>query len=134
MGLKMDGINEFVADLTVATEEVIPALERVVGQGSNNIKKDAQRIIRASSPHGYLPHYPRAVTYDVTRQGDSVTGVIGPDADLPQGGLARIIENGSVNNAPIPHMSPAFDAEIPRTVRAAGDLAVDLLEGATPRG
>lgn len=134
MGLKMRGLNEFAADLTVATEEIGPALEKVVGKGCNNMKRDAQNIIRAASHKGYLPHYPRALTYDVTRQGLSVTGVFGPDAALMQGVLARVLEYGTVNSAPIPHVGPAFESEMPRTLRAAGDLAVDLLQGAVPRG
>lgn len=134
MGLEMHGVQEFVAVLTVATEEVMPGLEKVLGKGGNNMKRDAGRIIRDVSKKGYLPHYPYALTYDLTRSGDSVNLVFGPDAVLPQGVLARVLEYGTVNNAPIPHVGPAFEAEVPRTLKAAGDLAVDLLEGAKPRG
>jgi hypothetical protein len=134
MGFEMTGATELIAVLTVAADEVMPAVENVVGKGCLNIKRQAADIIRAVSHLGYLPHYPRSISYDVTRGGDLVTGEVGPDAAKLQGGLARILEYGTVNNAPIPHMSPALDAEAPRFERALADVAVDLLEGVRPRG
>jgi hypothetical protein len=134
MGFELVGAKELIADLTVAVEEVMPAVEKVVGQGCNNIKRDAAATIRAASSRGYLPHYPRSISYDVTRTVDTVTGEVGPDAGKLQGGLGRILELGTVNSAPIPHLFPALDAEAPRFERALGDLAVDLLGGGRIRG
>lgn len=129
MGAKSEGLKEFVADLGKAAETVVEQAKKVVGRGCLNVKKDAQRIVRAASTKGYLPHYPRSISYDVTARGDSVTGVIGPDRNRLQGGLGRVIEYGTIHNAPIPHLSPALDAELPRLEQYAAELGERLLDG-----
>jgi hypothetical protein len=129
MGATVTGLDELAADLRFAAEHAIEEVKKVVGQGCNNIKKDAQRIVRANSRRGYLPHYPRAITYTVSVRGQEVVGEIGPDPAKLQGGLGKIIENGSVNNAPIPHLSPALDLEEPRFARYLEELGAKLLEG-----
>lgn len=128
MGVKST-LPKLSADLHKAVEEAIPAAKRITGQGCNNIKKDAQRTIRARSRRGYLPHYPRSITYEVKVVGYVVTGEIGPDPAKLQGGLGGLIENGSVNNAPIPHLRPAIDKEIPVYARYIGEMGLKLLAG-----
>lgn len=129
MGAKSSGLKELGADLEKARDTVVEQGKRIVGQGCNNIKKQAQGIIRANSPRGYLVHYPRSISYDVTAAGDNITGVVGPDALKLQGGLARIIEYGSINSGPIPHLNPSLDAELPRFARYAEELGAKLLAG-----
>jgi hypothetical protein len=129
MGATATGLTELVDDLRKATKRTVPDTKSVVGQGSLNIKRDAQRIIRAASRYGYLPHYPRSITYDVKTASAVVTGEIGPVEARLQGGLGRLLENGSVNNAPIPHLSPALDLEEPRFIRAMEELAEKILDG-----
>jgi hypothetical protein len=52
-----------------------------------------------------------------------------------QGGLGRVIELGTVNNAPIPHLTPALELEFPTFERYIAELGVDLLTGQkTPDG
>lgn len=131
MGAKINGLKELRADFRKAVEEAIPSAKKVVGQGCNNIKKDAQRIIRERSKRGYLPHYPRAITYEVKASGGLVSGEIGPEPERLQGGLGRLIENGSIHNAPIPHLSPALDAEENTFYSYMEDLGEKLLEGLT---
>jgi hypothetical protein len=87
MGAKSEGLKEFAADLNKAAETVVEQAKKVVGAGCLNIKKDAQRIVRANSHRGYLPHYPRSISYDVTARGDTVVGEVGPDRAKLQGGL-----------------------------------------------
>lgn len=129
MGAKSQGLAELALDLGVAADTVVEQAKKVVGKGCLNIKKDAQRIVRAASTRGYLPHYPRAIGYDVTAHGTTITGNVGPDRNKLQGGLGRIIEYGTVNNAPIPHLNPALDAEFPRFVEYAEQLAMKLVMG-----
>jgi hypothetical protein len=129
MGAKSQGFKELARDLEIASETVVEEGKKVVGRGCLNIKKQAQGIIRSNSPRGYLVHYPRAISYDVTAHAADITGEVGPDRGRLQGGLGRIIEYGTVNNAPIPHLSPSSDAEEPRFERAVGDLGVALLDG-----
>lgn len=134
MGARQTGFKELVADLDVASETVVEEGKKVVGKGCLNIKRQAQGIIRGASPRGYLPHYPRAIGYDVTARAADITGEVGPDADKLQGGLAKVIEYGTVNNAPIPHMNPSLDAEAPGFERYVGELGENLLNGAKGPG
>jgi hypothetical protein len=129
VGAKATGLSDLIDDLKTAEETAVEAAKKVIGKGSLNVKRGAQKIIRASSPRGYLPHYPRAISYDVTASGTVVTGEIGPRRDRDQGKLGSYIELGTVHNAPIPHLSPALDAEIPATERYLEDVGARLLEG-----
>ncbi len=129
MGAKASGLDELSDDFRKAVEDSIPGAKKIVGQGCNNVKKGAQRIIRAASHRGYLPHYPRAISYEVTVAGSVVSGEVGPDPAKLQGGLGGLLENGSRNNAAIPHLSPSLDAEEPRFAHYMEDLGAKLLEG-----
>jgi len=111
MGAKATGLTELSEDLQQAIKNAIPDAKKIVGKGAMQVKKEAQRIIRERSKRGYLKHYPKAISYDVEASGAVVSAEIGPKTDRLQGGLGRLIENGSVNNAPIPHLSPALDGE-----------------------
>lgn len=135
MGAKITGARELSADLQKAVDTCVGQAKRVVGQGCGNIKRDAQRIIRGASHYGYLPHYPRAISYDVSVRGTVVSGDVGPKTERLQGGLGGLLEYGSVNNAPIPHLDPALSLEEPRFAPYAEALGVALLEGlAGPAG
>lgn len=129
MGAHAEGLSDLIDDLQRASDEAVEATKKVIGKGSLNVKKDAQRIIRAASPRGYLPHYPRAISYEVTASGSVVTGEIGPRRDRKQGGLGSYVELGTVHNPPIPHLSPALDAELEPTARYLEDVGARLLEG-----
>jgi hypothetical protein len=129
MGVTYTGLAELEAALEEAQKRAVTESKKVVGQGCNNIKKDAQRIIRGAGRKGYLPHYPRAISYDVSVVGGVVRGEVGPVSEKLQGGLGRLIELGSRNNAPIPHLSPALDAEEPRFDTYVEKLGEALLEG-----
>lgn len=129
MGATAHGLTEWEADLDKAIEELTPAAERVVGQGCNNIKKQSRSIIEARSVRGYLPHYPRSIGYDVTTAEGTITGTVGPDKAMLQGGLGRLIENGSVNNAPIPHLRPSADAEQENFAYYTAKMGEQLLKG-----
>ena len=45
---------------------------------------------------------------------DWVEAEVGPEVDKLQGGMGRGVEFGSAKTAPIAHLFPALDAEIPR--------------------
>ena len=128
MGAKITGLEELDEDLRFAVEEAIPQAKKIAGKGALKVKKRAQEIIKAYSTRGYLPHYPRSITYAVTAQGAVVTAEIGPKTEKLQGGLGRLIEEGSVNNAPIPHLSPALDEEEGVFYSYAEELGESLLE------
>jgi hypothetical protein len=129
MGAKLFGWKELGEDLHVASETVVEQGKKIVGKGCLNIKRQAQGIVRGASPHGYLPHYPRSISYDVTGRGADIVGEVGPDRAKLQGGLGRIIEYGTVNNAPIPHLSPSLDAELPRFEQQVAVFGEKLISG-----
>jgi len=129
MGAKVSGLTDLSADLRNAVEDAIPAAKKIAGKGALEVKKEAQRIIRARSKRGYLPHYPRAITYDVSAGGGVVEAEIGPLSGRLQGGLGRLLEYGSANNAPIPHLDPALSREESTFYRYMEDLGEALLEG-----
>ncbi len=134
MGAKLTGAKELQDDFDRAVREAIPAAKKIVGRGSLNIKRDAKRIIREASHRGYLPHYPRSISYEVKVSGTIVSSEIGPDSAKLQGGLGRILEEGTVNNAPIPHLAPALDAEEHIFYGYMEELGEQLLEGKTVDG
>jgi hypothetical protein len=129
VGAKVTGLEELSDDLRKAVEDAIPAAKKIAGKGSLNVKKEAQRIIKAYGHRGYLPHYPRAITYEVKASGAIVSSEIGPESERLQGGLGPLIENGSVNNSPIPHLSPALDGEENTFYSYMEELGESLLEG-----
>jgi hypothetical protein len=131
MGATSEGLTELAADLQKVAAEVEDRGKRIVGQGCLQIKKAAQRTIRAASHRGYLPHYPRSITYDVTSAGGNIRGEVGPERGRLQGGLGAILEYGTINNAPIPHLNPALDAEAPVFARYVAELGESLLGGGT---
>lgn len=132
MGAKASGLVELKSDFQKAVDEATSGAEKVTGAGCNQIKKTARRIVRERSHRGYLPHYPLSIGYDVRTSGTVVTGEVGPESAMSQGGLGRIVENGSVNNAPIPHLAPALDQEEPAFAHYMEELGVRLLEGQQP--
>lgn len=97
----------------------------VVAKGALNIKQDGAR--RASGL-AHAPAYPRSITYDTHTTPTGAWAEIGPDKSRRQGALGNVIEYGSVNNPPHPHMGPAADAERPRFEQAMEAIAVGLLE------
>lgn len=129
MGAKATGLSELSDDLRKAVENVIPDAKKVTGKGSLNIKRTAQRIIKAASHRGYLPHYPRAITYEVKSSGTVVSSEIGPESEKLQGGLGPLLENGSQNNDAIPHLGPGLDLEENTYYGYMEEIGLKLLEG-----
>jgi hypothetical protein len=119
-------LRTLVADLDRAASRSVTEVAAVVSKGALNIKKDAARRV---SGLAHAPAYPASIGYDLYRLPGSVNAKVGPDKGRRQGALGNILEFGSVNNGPIPHLSPALDAEEPRYARAMEDLAAKLLAG-----
>jgi hypothetical protein len=97
----------------------------VVTKGAVNIKADARKRV---SGLRHARRYPASITFDPVRTIASRAWTeIGPDKDRPQGALGNILEFGTINNPPHPHMEPAGRAEAPRFEKALEDLAVKAL-------
>jgi hypothetical protein len=98
---------------------------KVVERGALQIKNGARR--RAGGL-AHAPAYPASISYDSWMGLSGPAAEIGPDKGRRQGSLGNLIEYGSVNNAPIPHIAPAADEELPRFEKAMEDLAEKLLQ------
>lgn len=120
----VSGLNEVVAELDRAQSRMMPDVRAVVERGALNIKQDAAR--RASGLK-HAPAYPQSISYDVHNTFGGVTAEIGPDKGRRQGALGNILEFGTPNNAPRPHLNPALDVEEPKFVAALDALLVRLL-------
>jgi len=119
------GLRQLDQDLGKVEAQSLPQARKVVARGSVQIKKGAQQRI-AGHPHA--PAYPRSIGYDQYETPGWLRSQIGPDKLKRQGALGNILELGTTNNAPLPHLGPAADEEAPKFERAVGDLGVSLLE------
>lgn len=117
-------LDRWVLKLDEAVSEAPDEAAKVVERGALNIKDDARRRI---SGHPHAPAYPSTITYDTYRGLRGPVAEIGPDKGKRQGALGNILEYGTVNNAPLPHMIPAAEDELPKFERAMEDLAVKAL-------
>lgn len=119
------GLNEWIVQLDKAQSQALPQAEQVLSKGALNVKNSA---IRRISGHPHSPAYGRAIGYDLYHLPGSARARIGPDKAKRQGALGNILEYGTANNAPLPHLGPALTEEAPKFERALGDLAAKLLE------
>lgn len=128
MDIKVDPgeVKEFHEILVHAAGAAPDESRKVVSKGALNIKNDAKKRV---SGLAHAPAYPRAISYDTAASADAAWAEIGPDKAKRQGALGNLLEYGSVHNAPIPHIRPAADAELPRFEKAMSDLAEKLIEG-----
>lgn len=115
-------LTALVTAYAAAPEKALPELEASVERGALNIKRDARRLVRDQITGTYLPHYPRAIDYDMEVDGGSIEAEIGPDDSKPQGGMGRGVEYGSSHTGPIPHLVPAFEDELPKLEKHATRL------------
>lgn len=118
------GFDELSGALRAAAEQAPEETRKVVEKGAVEIKKEWRRRWTGLA---HAPAVGRAVTYDVTASGSTVSAEIGPDKAKRQGALGNLIEFGSINNAPRPGGLPALEAERPRFEDAMGVLAVTLI-------
>ncbi|GAB2951920.1 hypothetical protein GCM10027280_45380 [Micromonospora polyrhachis] len=119
-------IQSLVGEFDEVLVDAMPEVRKVVQKGALNIKTDARQRI---SGHPHAPAYPYSITYDTQVTGNSAVAEIGPDKGKRQGALGNILEYGTLKNAPLPHIKPAADEELPRFERALEDLAAKHWEG-----
>lgn len=128
MKVKIDGHEVEALDRVIkrAAGAAYKDAQAVVTRGALNIKRDAARRI---SGLRHARAYPRAISYDAVRLAAGPAADIGPDKHRTQGPLGNLLEYGSANNPPHPHMRPAAAAELPKFERALGALARQAMEG-----
>jgi hypothetical protein len=129
--LRMD-LSELVQladDIAGAPQRIIAAVTPAVKRGAYNIKTDAFWRIQSmiAGGRGYARQYPYSISYDIYGAPSRVVAEIGPDKDRAQGALGNLLEFGSSNNAPLPHLMPAADTEIPKTEVAISRAALKAM-------
>ncbi len=122
--IRVTGDKEVALALDKAAARSIPAVYGVVEKGALNIKEDAKQRV---SGLAHASKYPSSITYDMAYGLGSIEAEIGPDKSRRQGALGNLLEFGSVNNAPIPHMVPALRSEETKFSAAMEAMATGLL-------
>lgn len=113
-----------VTSMDRATAVAAAETAKVVEKGAIQIRDGARRRVTGLK---HAPRYPNSIDYDLYVTGRGAIADVGANKDKPQGALGNLIEYGSVNNAPRPHIRPAADEEMPRFAKAMEDLAVKAL-------
>lgn len=124
MQVERYGLDTWADDLRRAAVGIDEQVKKVTGRTCLEIKKHAQGIVRG---HKHLPGLARSFSYDVTVKATEVVGEVGAVIGKAQGALDHIIENGTLENAPIPHWRPAADKQVPLWQKYLDDAAVEAL-------
>jgi hypothetical protein len=129
--IDLSQVTRLAEDLEHAPARCVAAVTPVIKRGAYNIKRDAFWRIQAvvSGGAGYARQYPYSITYDVHVAPTRVAAEIGPDKDKPQGALGNLLEYGSANNPPYPHLTPAFNTEVKRAEVALSRAALKAILG-----
>jgi hypothetical protein len=118
-------VDRWIVDLDKAISDAPDEAAKVVGRGALNIKNGARRRIGRPA---HAPAYGYSIGYDMRNTMRGPEAESGPDKNRRQGALGNLLEYGSVNNAPIPHIAPAVADELPKFEQAMEDLAGKLLD------
>ncbi len=115
-------LQKLAADITASVPIAAGKVRAAVQFSAFRIK--AQAITNARGiAGGHARLYPTSITYDVKASRSGVEAEVGPERGRPQWGLGNLLEFGSSNNAPHPHLSPALDSETDGFVRAVEKIA-----------
>lgn len=119
-------LTRLADDLDKAPARCIAAVAPAIKRGAYNIKKDAFWRIQGvvAGGRGYARAYPYSISYDIYTAPTRVVAEIGPDKNKPQGALGNLLEFGSANNPPYPHLMPAARTEQPKAELAVTKAAL----------
>jgi HK97 gp10 family phage protein len=108
VSIDVSGLDALARSLDDAGDVIPHKVHQATEVTARKIKDDARKLAKGIGRPAQ--HYWRSISYDIDDLGDSVYAEIGPDKLKTQGPLGVLLEFGSVNNAPRPHLSPAFQA------------------------
>ncbi|WP_157099361.1 hypothetical protein [Microbispora sp. ATCC PTA-5024] len=114
---------EIGADSRKVAEGAYPLVKRYAMDLRNEWRDNARSTARK---HGKL--YPRTITAEQIPIRDGVEWEVGPESELPQGGMGRGFEYGSVNQPPHWDMTRAAVSVEPRFNAAIDELARSFLQ------
>lgn len=111
-----DDLERLISDLHAEAVLTDRDVRGVLSKGALNIKQDWRKRAQGIK---HAPRYPLSIGYDLK----ALSAVIGPEASADnQGFLGDVLEFGGAHNAPRNDGGQALDAELPRSVKAFGDL------------
>lgn len=128
MGLHVQGMNEWLADLRTLPERLPTAVKPVMSRAGVQIKLDWKRRW-TEMPHSHIPHLIRAIGYDLSDNGVKFKTTVGVAAGRLQSRLASFIEYGTPTSGPHPAGQKSLDVETPKWLAALSKVGQDLLEG-----
>ena len=119
--------------LAEAPAKALTGMRAVVQKGALTIKQDMQAEIQAglgASPHSYIPHLARSVTYDTAITPNGVTAEIGPDKNLGgrQGALASLLAFGTSRQPAVWDHEAAARRELPVIEKFISQVGVESLD------
>ncbi len=126
--IDLDGseLLKLAEDLGVDAQRVAEKAYPLVKEQAIAFRNDFRDNARSNSgAHG--PHYPRSITAEQNPIRDGVEWEVGPESMLPQGGMGRGFEFGSVNQPPHWDMTSAAIAREAKFNAAVDELARSFL-------
>ena len=120
MSIDASEVTQLGRKLLVASTLTFAGAKAVVEKAALNVKNDARQ--RASGIR-HAPSYPSSIQYEMV----GIQAEIGPEVGGPQWGLGDILEYGTPNSAPHPHLMPAAQKELPVMEKFLVDLATKAL-------
>ena len=113
--------------LEVAPEELAKGLLHAVDDSASALQRDWRSNARKTARrHG--KRYPSSITHDVTIASGAVTSDIGPDSAMPQGGMGRGFEYGSVHQPPHMDGAVAFARNTGKFEAAVSDAIAKVVD------
>ena len=116
MDIDVSDLNRLTATIAELSSDLMPKIEIVTRKACADTKRDAQAFCPVDT--GNLR---ASIGYDVTRDGKSVAGEVGPTASY--GGF---VEFGTSRMAPHAYMGPAFDRHAGEYVQALTAIGIPL--------
>lgn len=124
MSIDASEVTNLGRTLVVSVAAVEVGARAVMAKAALNVKNDArQRISGLRHARGY----PNSIKYETKFTAGTVEALVGPEVGGPQWGLGDILEYGTVNSAPHPHLMPAAEAELPKMEKYLAEVAVKAL-------
>jgi len=118
-------VYKLAADLSGVGAKATLALRPVMAQAGEAFAQEWQSNATATSgEHG--KHYPASVTSELVFDAGGISVDTGPDSSMPQGGMGKGFEFGSVNQPPHLDGTKAMTAMEPR-VETIIDAAIGHL-------
>lgn len=125
------GFSDISRALDRSEEQITGDVEKVTSKTLLEIKKHAARIVRG---HPHLSGLAPSFSYEVSATKSAVTGEVGAVVGKRQGSLDFLIENehmteeGTIQEAPVPHWRPAAEKQVPLWEKYLADAAEGVLD------